>query len=181
MEKLQLEQYVNQYGKDIFSFCMMVTGNRQEAEDLYQDTYLKAMELDNINQDRNPKSYLLSIAMNLWKNRKRKYAWRNRIVNICSVLEEDKLEQVPDEAISLDAQVIRKQEEALIKEMVRKLPDKMQIVILLYYMEEQTVEEIAHILKIPQGTVKSRLFQARKRLEKEMEANASWNETSMIY
>lgn len=181
MEKLQLEQYVKEYGKDLFSFCKMLTKNQQEAEDLYQDTYLKAIELDNINQERNPKSYLLGISLNLWKNRKRKYAWRNRIARISSLWEESKLDQLPDEASTLDEQMIKKQEAAQVKELVRKLPEKMQVVVLLYYMEGQAVEEIAQILNIPQGTVKSRLYQARKRLEKEMEASTSWDRTSMIY
>ena len=45
----------------------------------------------------------------------------------------------------------------------------MKLVILLYYMDELTLKEIAQILKIPSGTVKSRLHQARKKITKEME------------
>lgn len=52
---------------------------------------------------------------------------------------------------------------------MEKLPDKMKVTVLLYYMEERSVEQIADILQIPRGTVKSRLHKARKRLEKELE------------
>ena len=52
---------------------------------------------------------------------------------------------------------------------VLRLPDKMKVTVLLYYMEERSVEEIAEILRIPKGTVKSRLHQARKILRKELE------------
>lgn len=52
---------------------------------------------------------------------------------------------------------------------VSMLPDKMKVTVLLYYMEERSVEQIADILHIPRGTVKSRLHQARKILEKELE------------
>lgn len=181
MEKAQLEQYVNLYGKDIFSFCMMLTKNRQEAEDLYQDIFLKAIELDKINHDNNPKSYLLNIAVNLWKNRKRKFAWRSRIAKISFLSEESQIEQIPDEEQAVDEKVIKKQEQQLVRQLVKRLPEKLEIVILLYYMEEQPVENIAAILGIPQGTVKSRLYQARKKLEKEMEANESWNGILMNY
>ena len=56
-----------------------------------------------------------------------------------------------------------------VRNAVDRLPDKMKVTVLLYYMEERSVEQIADILRIPCGTVKSRLHQARKILEKELE------------
>ena len=70
-------------------FCCHLTGNVQEAEELYQDTFLKAVELmKNIDYENNPKSFLISIALRLWKNKKRKYAWRMRIAGTESLIEE---------------------------------------------------------------------------------------------
>ena len=70
-----MEQCIKEYGRDIYSFCRHLTRSQQEADDLYQDIFLKAMELQEklIWQD-NPKSYLLSVAVRLWKNRRRKMA-----------------------------------------------------------------------------------------------------------
>lgn len=83
MDQKQLEQCIKEYGKEIYAFCSQMTCNTQEAEDLYQDTFLKAVEFGNrIDYAQNPKSYLVSIALRIWKNRKRKYAWRNRIVGM---------------------------------------------------------------------------------------------------
>ncbi len=80
MDVRQLEQCIQEYGKDIYAFCSQLTRNRQEAEELYQDTFLKAMELvKQIDSKKNPKSYLASIALRIWKNQRRKYAWRSRI------------------------------------------------------------------------------------------------------
>ena len=82
----ELEQYIDEYGKDIFSFCKQVTGSVQEGEDLYQDTFLKAMELsERMDIENNPKSFLLSIAIRLWKNRRRKFAWKQRIAGMESL------------------------------------------------------------------------------------------------
>ncbi|WP_370808016.1 hypothetical protein [Eubacterium ramulus] len=50
------------------------------------------MELDNVNDAENPKSYLLGIAANLWKNQYRKQMWRKRIVDIIPALEESQIE-----------------------------------------------------------------------------------------
>lgn len=81
MTKAELEQCVEEYGKDIYSFCRRITGSEQEGEELYQDTFLKAMELlKRMDIQQNPRCYLLSVAVKLWKNKRRKYAWRQRIV-----------------------------------------------------------------------------------------------------
>lgn len=89
MTKAELEQCISAYGKDIYSFCVYLTGSIQEAEDLYQDTFLKAVEhTDRIRTDKNPKSYLLGTALHIWKSRKRKLAWRKRIVDMQSLTEE---------------------------------------------------------------------------------------------
>lgn len=62
---------------------MHLTCNVQEADDLYQDTFLKAMEVnDELDFEDNPKSYLLSITLRIWRNRKRKFAWRRRIAKV---------------------------------------------------------------------------------------------------
>ena len=45
MTEQELEMCISQYGKDIYSFCKYLTGDSQEAEDLYQDTFLKVVEL----------------------------------------------------------------------------------------------------------------------------------------
>ena len=68
----ELEQFIALYGKDIYSFCVYLAGS--EADDLYQDTFLEAVKKkESISKDGNPKSYLLSVSVNLWNNRKRKY------------------------------------------------------------------------------------------------------------
>ena len=65
MEKQQLEKYINKYGRDIYLFCKRLTQNKNTADDLYQETFLKLWELDNVKDTENPKSYLLGIAEQL--------------------------------------------------------------------------------------------------------------------
>lgn len=75
MTDLELEQCIAEYGADIYSFCCCLTGRRQEADDLYQETFLRAVEKQKVlDAEENPKSYLLSIAVLLWKNQRRKAA-----------------------------------------------------------------------------------------------------------
>lgn len=170
MTKTNLEYCILTYGRDIYSFCKHLAGQQQEAEDLYQDTFLKATErMGQIDFEQNPKSYLLSIAIRLWKNRKRKYAWRSRIAPTLSMTEKDPSLRERRAPSSLEGDYIRKEEALLVRGAVSRLPDKLKMPVLLYYMEDLPVSQIAQILKIPAGTVKSRLYHARKKLQKELE------------
>ena len=90
MKVTELEKCIELYGKDIYAFCRQLTYSRQEADELYQDTFLKVMELlYKIKMEDNPKSYILSIALRLWKNSKRKYARRRQIADMESLTEEE--------------------------------------------------------------------------------------------
>ena len=81
----ELENCIAFYGKDIYSFCVHLTNSRELADDLYQDIFLEVMKkISDINSKANPKSYFLSIAIRLWKNKQRKVAWRKRIAPTCS-------------------------------------------------------------------------------------------------
>ncbi len=169
MKQEKIEYYIRTYGKDIYSFCMYLTKNKQDADDLYQDTFLRAIEKGDIHENENPKSYLISIAVHLWNNKMRKFLWRKKKVNVVESFEEEDLEQIADESVQTEEQVLKKEESGEIRRQVALLPEKMRLVILMYYMEELSVEEIAGILHVPKGTVKSRLYHARAKLKEEME------------
>ena len=80
MTRQEFEEFVSSDGKDILRFCRITTGETAQGDDLYQDTMLKlweqAKKLDNENSI---KSYALSVAILIWKNKRRKFAWRHRI------------------------------------------------------------------------------------------------------
>lgn len=170
----ELEQCVDDYGKDIYSFCRQITGSIQEGEELYQDTFLKAVELlSRISIDQNPKSFLLSIAVRLWKNKRRKFAWRQRIAGMESLDEKaEKTElsyyagnRMPEE------EILAREKNTLVRRYMMEIPEKYRIVVYLYYSAELSVKEIADCLKLPEGTVKSRLHKARTMIKERLEAD----------
>ena len=165
----ELEQVIALHGKEIYSFCQSLTANRGLADELYQDSFLKAMEqLDCIQPEGNVKSYLLSVALRLWKNQKRKFAWRNRIAPM-EGLGEEMVSGRQEESEDVLQEVLRQERCQTVRQAVSKLTDHYKIPVLLYYMEEMSVSQIAEIMGIPPGTVKSRLHKARKQLESELE------------
>ncbi len=170
MDRIQLEQCIDEYGKDVYTFCSQITGNREEAEDLYQDTFLKAVELKGkIDYNNNPRSYLVSVALRIWKNRRRKFAWRKRIAEICAFTEEAVQDEVFGEEESVEHTVLKNELEEQVRKAVNDLPEKFRIPVYLYYTLQLSVEEIANVMEIPQGTVKSRLHKARVLLRRELE------------
>ena len=75
----------------------------------------------------------------------------------------DKMQQ------SAEAQFLRREEAEAVRAAVNRLPQRYRMIVLLYYMEDLSVAQIASVIRIPQGTVKSRLYYARRILEKELE------------
>lgn len=169
----ELEKCIDSYGKDIYGFCRQIAQTPQDGDDLYQDTFLKAVELkDKIDMEHNPKSYLLSITLRLWKNRQRKYAWRKRIAGTKPLVEEDAGEdsaEREDPVGSPEQFVIKREEALLVQECVRRLDEKHRLPISLYYSAELSVKEIGEVLRLPEGTVKSRLHHAKKMIKEQME------------
>lgn len=166
MTMKELESCIEAYGKDIYNFCLHLTKETEQAEELYQDTFLTAVEIrGRINNTENPKSYLLSICVRLWKNKQRKWAWRNRISPISTLVE-----ACNKDVFHEDTDTILEAEKIMVvRKSIQKLDDKYRLVVLLYYMEELSLKQISQILHLPTGTIKTRLYTARKLLKSELE------------
>ena len=157
MNKQLLEHYIEAYGTDIYSFCIRLTQNREQAEELYQDTFLAMCEKEDWKEEGNVKSYLLGITIKLWQNRKRKFAWRKRIAAEIPVSKEQGLEAFSADE-NLEQHMVSKEEQEAVWKAVYKLPEQLRIVILLYYMEDFKVAEIAEKLSLSISNVKSKLI-----------------------
>ena len=168
MNKQLLEHYIEAYGTDIYSFCIRLTQNRELAEELYQDTFLAMCEKEDWKEEGNVKSYLLGITIKLWQNRKRKFAWRKRIAAEIPVSKEQGLEAFSADE-NLEQHMVSKEEQEAVWKAVYKLPEQLRIVILLYYMEDFKVAEIAEKLSLSISNVKSILMRARRYLKQELE------------
>ena len=121
----ELERCIQLYGKDIYSFCMHLTKEKGSADDLYQDTFLEAMKkLAAIRYEDNPKSYLLSVAIRLWKNRVRKLAWRNRIA---PQVGETTLEQEGGATPDVSEKAVANEERGMLWKAIDALDDRYRI------------------------------------------------------
>lgn len=163
-------EIVELYKDNVFQICFRMLWDRHEAEDAAQETFLKAfLNIHTYDQTKKFATWLYRIATNLCidKIRKRKpdYHLDAEIagtdgLNMYAQLASDG--RLPEEEVeSMEIQ-------ASIHEAILQLPDKYRAVIVLKYIEELPLQEIADILELPLGTVKTRVHRGREALRKHL-------------
>lgn len=174
MNNDEFERFVLKFGKDILRFCRMTVQNAEDGDELYQDTMLKLLEKKKrLDFAQNAKSYALSTSIYLWRNKKKKYANRMRLVPIDSMdeMSEEGYEvSDQDREVSPEHIVLQQNEVDMIQRFVASLPEKYRIPIYLYYSADMQISEVSEILGLPEGTVKSRIHKAKKQLKEKLEA-----------
>lgn len=173
MNTNEFEQFIQDNGKDILRFCRMTCGDKESGDELYQDTMLKLLEKkEHLDFRQNIKSYALSVSMLLWKNKRKKYANRKRLVPTESIdrMEEENNLTIKDLTVnSPENYMIQMDISNAVQQIVANLPEMYRMPIHLYYSANMSVQEIAQVLHIPEGTVKSRMNKARRLLKIELE------------
>ena len=130
----------------------------QECDDLVQTTFLACAESSGTFEGRSSfRGYLLGIANHVLLRHLRRHCARGPSVN---------LEQVSlhDLGTSLSVKVARNAEHAALIEALRRLPLPEQVVLELYYWEELPASELAVLLETPEGTIRTRIRSAKRRL-----------------
>jgi len=173
MDTQAFEKFLEQYERDIFTFCKYLTMDTDLASELYQETALAAFQMiDKINPDNNPKSFMLAIAAGKWKNMRRKSIRRQAIAPEVSI---DKLTNTQGN-ISIEKELITAEMAQCINNILANMKDKFKLPLILHYFDEMSMDEIGKILAIPPGTVKSRLFKGRALLKKSLEKEGFYHE-----
>ena len=173
MNKKEFEQFVEESGKDILRYCRMIAYSNEAGNELYQDTMLKLLEKqESLDCEQNIKSYAISISILLLKNKKRKYAVRNKkavFVSLNYLADEDGKQIRNENILTPEEQYMKKDETYLVK-LVYELPEKYKIPLYMNYSANMSAEDIAKTLDIPLGTVKTRIRKAKKMLKERLEA-----------
>lgn len=156
-----IDQYIQQYGKRLYGLCLVLCASTFDADDLYQETWLKVVK--NISQYDTAKEFepwLTKICVNTYRNTLRRIA-RSPIFNHFSSNEEK-------DAVFDSVAIKQMGEEAdytPLYKAIDKLPDKFRMTVILFYFREMDIASTAQVLGIPAGTVKSRLNKSRRLLK----------------
>lgn len=154
-----LDRLIEQYQYRLFRYLVHLTGNRERAEDFFQETWVRVLERGHQYEGKwKFETWLFAIARNLvidWQRRK-KPASLDELMEPREDAAGFEPAAAPDE--SPLAQAMQQQEESTVKTSLARLPAIYREVLLLRFQEEMQLEEIATVTSIPLSTVKSRLY-----------------------
>ena len=161
-DKLAIGALIRRYQNYVYRLCFLVMRNEQDAEDMTQETFIRAcraLPRYEIRKGASFEAWLYRISVNCCRSRMRRkwyqvLPWPNPAPEIVS-----EPERQPDR------QLLHSEHREEILEAIEMLGEKHRLVVILRYYAGLSNEEIARTLSIPSGTVRSRLHTARQRLK----------------
>jgi RNA polymerase sigma-70 factor (ECF subfamily) len=154
---------LREYLDGLFSYALVLSRNQAEAEDLVQETCLRALRaMERLRPDSNVKSWLFTILRNIWLNQMRQRRTAPDIADLDS--DENGENRAVDSSKDPHAAYVSHLESEQVRHAIEQLPLEFREIILLREYEELSYEEIAAMLQCPLGTVMSRLARARSKL-----------------
>ena len=156
------EQLLYAYEKRIFNYILRLIQHKEDAEDITQETFLKVYKnLHKFDQNKNFKTWLYTIATNTtydWlrrkKTRRELFVIDDPESNFETIDEFDAYKEVEDKEV--------------VEQALQCIKPLYKSILLMYYKDELTYEEIAHHLRIPLNTVKTHLFRAKRALKEKI-------------
>lgn len=160
------EKLVSRYSDELYGFLCRFVGNAAAAEDILQDAFVQVhLAADSFDTERPFKPWLYTIAANKARDYLRARARRQVYSLDSGGLGEDgptAAQMVESVDESLAEQVADDEQRKAVREVVDQMPERLRLVLVLGYFQQLPYAQIAEILDIPVGTVKSRLHAAVK-------------------
>ena len=156
-----IELMVRQYEGGVFRLALSIVGDQAEAHEITQETFLSALQsLSSYQEKSSFKAWLYTITLNHSRShlRKRKAIERLRATLTGLFRLDAEKQSSPEEA------AIQNEDEAAVWQSLRQLDERHRIVVILRYFHELSIAEISDILDVNEGTIHSRLHNAREKL-----------------
>lgn len=152
-----------EYLDTLYRYALVLSRDRSMAEDLVQETYVRALEAqDRLYANSNVKGWLFTILRNLWFNELRRR--RNQPQQVESEDGIQEVEMLPSASPTAHALLEQQESTSRVRAAIAQLPQEFQEVLLLREYEDLSYRDMAAVLKCPTGTVMSRLSRARMNL-----------------
>ena len=154
-DEAALAALIDRYATRVHAYLLRHSGNREDADDLLQETWVRiARSAKSFDSARRFRSWIFGIATNLARDLFRRRTTKERALRTLAMSP-----PVAPAADSADRDELRAR--------IAQLPENMRAVLLLRYFEGMNEAEMADVLEIPRGTVKSRLHAALRELRGE--------------
>jgi RNA polymerase sigma-70 factor, ECF subfamily len=168
-----LDRLIEQYQYRLFRYLIHVTGDKQRAEDFFQETWIRVLERGHQYDGKSKfEAWLFAIARHLvidWQRAK-----KTQSLDALTDPEQERPLQVADEnEPSPLRQVLAQEEEENVQASLKKIPAIYREVLVLRFQEELQIEEMAGVLSVPASTVKSRLYRGLNALRSALQGGAA--------
>jgi len=166
------DKLVGKYEKRVFNFAYRMAGNYDDANDVSQEAFIRVFNsISTFRGDANFSTWLYRIITNVYldERKKAKSHLHTPLDDYIELEENAVARQIEDSGPGPEDIVEQKERHDLIQDAIQSLPDYQRIMVVLYHAESKSYEEIAEIMNLPIGTVKSRLNRARLALREKLE------------
>jgi len=162
-----VETLVADHSRMVFRIAYSILRNHHDAEDAAQECFLRVWkQKDRLSEVSNPKTWLARIA---WTTALDKRRAGHKTVSLNDAeLGQELMESLSDSAPIADEQLAERQNQQLLQRLIAGLPDDLAQTLELSTVQELNSGEIAEVMKIPEGSVRTRLFRARKQLKEKL-------------
>lgn len=160
-KKTQFEALVNSYSKDLYRYAVWLTHSTDVAEDLVQETYLRAWKaLSSLKDSRSAKAWLITI---LRRENARRFERKRPENEVSDAVEPDQLLEFASNDSVVDSMSMQQSLESL--------PDEYKEPLLLQVLGGYSCDEIADIMELTSAAVMTRLFRAKQKMRKLIETS----------
>lgn len=168
-----LDTLIVRYQHRLLRYLLYLTGNREQAEDLFQETWMRVLlRGDQFNGDSRFDTWLFTIARNLVIDMRRKRSMAS-LEELCEAGTDDRPMEIPSNDRSPLEQFEQLEKGCLLGEVLLTLDPLHREVIVLRFQEELSLEEISQVTRAPLSTVKSRLYRGLTTLKPRVTARTS--------
>ena len=160
------EELVLRYEKTVYNLALRMVGDRDDAFDMTQEAFIKAYgSLSSFRGDSKFSVWIYRIATNVCLDFLRSKSRKQQVsLTVSDDDDEDAQLDIPDPSSTPEQQLIKKISMQSVEEGLKTLPDKQRQILVMRELGGMSYAEIGKALSLEEGTVKSRIFRARKRL-----------------
>lgn len=162
------DKIVESYKNRVFGMAYKFTNDYNETQDLAQEVFLKIYrQIKNFREESKLSTWIYRISINTcldWKKKKN----RLKSINFSNMVNEENKDQnidIKDESMLPDEIIIKGEDQKQVHKLIYELSNKYKTVLIMYHFNEMSYKDIATALNIPQRTVETRLYRARRTLK----------------
>jgi len=173
-DPMAFSELVRRYGDGMFGYLMKMSKNRQEAEDLFQETFKRVHEKAHTFRGDKFKSWLFTIATNVAIDGMRRRR-RMQVVSLnqrldCTDQDSEELSAVAlaDDSCEPSQEAAKAEQAELVRDAIESLPARQRATLVLAYYQQLSYPEVAKVLDCSLGTVKTQMFRALRTLAQKL-------------